>query len=643
MASIAAYASLTSVYPGQEIDFFVSYDHGDSSSDFTIDFFREGATEQPIGEQVMGQGGPQPVPADFNVDGCQWPREYRLAVPADWSSGVYIARLTGSSGDTSEVLFVVKSDGPGTNSKILLAVTVNTAQAYNDWGGSSLYWNPPSPTVSFDRPGNLADHFRKAGEQRFIAWLESNGFAAEYCTGIDLHEDAGFLDNYRLLLSVGHDEYWSREMRDHVEGFISNGGNVAFFSGNVCWWQVRFENNDRRMVCYKSVGDPVDDRSLVTVNWPDDPVLRPGNSMVGVGWRTLLTGVGDQGAGWWGGPVIPERRFRGYTVTNSSHWVFYGTGLADGDEFGVSRDSVNVDENIARTIIGYETDSTIMVKDSDPPIVTGEDGTPRNFVVLSRADLSDWPGSEPPPPQLSLDEQTQWLKGAFGTPGSATMGLYQRNGTVFTAGTVNWAGGLSLDGGWTAVDQITQNLLRRLSCPCPPNPEIANAGFEEWTNGMPVGWELEGAGAVSFEEADADPNYRNMKLDPGGRFSLRVDATAGETWISQSGFLCAAKTFYGVGCWAKAYAAGATLRLQRIGDNPGDWTDFAIAEHSGSGQWEYIHAAGALQEDISLFPARVKTQLAGGQIAWFDNISVTELPGHPAWIDRRPAPGVPPE
>jgi len=263
--------------------------------------------------------------------------------------------------------------------------------------------------------------------------------------------------------------------------------------------------------------------------------------MVGVGWRTLLTGVGDQGAGWWGGPVIPERRFRGYTVTNSSHWVFYGTGLADGDEFGVSRDSVNVDENIARTIIGYETDSTIMVKDSDPPIVTGEDGTPRNFVVLSRADLSDWPGSEPPPPQLSLDEQTQWLKGAFGTPGSATMGLYQRNGTVFTAGTVNWAGGLSLDGGWTAVDQITQNLLRRLSCPCPPNPEIANAGFEEWTNGMPVGWELEGAGAVSFEEADADPNYRNMKLDPGGRFSLRVDATAGRDLDQSVGVLVCGK------------------------------------------------------------------------------------------------------
>ena len=42
------------------------------------------------------------------------------------------------------------------------------------------------------------------------------------------------------------------------------------------------------------------------------------------------------------------------------------------------------------------------------------------------------------------------------------MGIYQRNGTVFTAATINWAGGLSLDGGWRAVDQITRNVLTRL-------------------------------------------------------------------------------------------------------------------------------------------------------------------------------------
>src|SRR5262245_51707685 len=109
MTSIAAYASLTSVYPGQEIDFFVSYDHGVASSNFTVDFYREGAGEAHIGEQVRGSAEPQLVPADFNVNGCQWPLAYPLVVPADWTTGVYIARFTGSTGDAADVLFVVKA------------------------------------------------------------------------------------------------------------------------------------------------------------------------------------------------------------------------------------------------------------------------------------------------------------------------------------------------------------------------------------------------------------------------------------------------------------------------------------------------------------------------------------------------------
>jgi hypothetical protein len=163
-----------------------------------------------------------------------------------------------------------------------------------------------------------------------------------------------------------------------------------------------------------------------------------------------------------------------------------------------------------------------------------------------------------------------------------------------------------------------------------------NSGFERWQDGLPIGWNLEGLGAVSAEEADADHNFRGMRVDAGGHFSLRVDATAGETWISQAGITCAAKTTYGVGCWAKAYGSGATLRLQRVGDEtPGTWPDFVIAEHSGSGEWEYLYAAGALQDNISMFPTRVKIQVARGEIAWFDSVSITLIAGRPTWDDRR--------
>lgn len=255
-----------------------------------------------------------------------------------------------------------------------------------------------------------------------------NGLEVEYCTSIDLHADPHFLDNYQLLLSVGHDEYWSKEMRDSVESFVANGGNVAFFSGNVCWWQVRFEDNNRTMVCYKAKDeDPLTgaDNERVTVNWFDPPVLRPGNTMAGVDSR--------QGAEWIAGipPAVD------YQVKVPQHWIF-DTALA-GNTFGGDRH-----------IIGYETDAAHLV---DPtaaaPMPAGDDGTPPNFVCLAVADCQNWDQS------------------AGGHSGWATMGLFHNNGSVFSAATVNWAGGLSLDGGWGPVDQITQNLLRRLSLSTP--------------------------------------------------------------------------------------------------------------------------------------------------------------------------------
>jgi hypothetical protein len=328
MSLIQAYASATSVLPGEQIDFLVSYDHETSSSDITIDFYRIGAPELHVGQQ-NGRADAYSIPDDYNYSGCQWPPGYSLQVPDDWKSGVYRARLTGSSGDTTDVLFVVKAAAPGTTSKVLLALAVNTYQAYNEWGGGSLYSNPRSVTVTFDRPGDQVG-FLDIAEHSFIGWAEGNNIPLEYCTSVDLHANPDLLSYYQLLVSVGHDEYWSKEMRDGVDAFIASGGNVAFFSGNVCWWQVRFENNNRRMVCYKSdenpdTPDPLLQTSLATINWFNPPVNRPENLMTGVSFRN--------GAGWWdawpAGQPYPN-----YVVRDGQHWVFDGTGLQNGDIFG---------------------------------------------------------------------------------------------------------------------------------------------------------------------------------------------------------------------------------------------------------------------------------------------------------------------
>jgi hypothetical protein len=176
------------------------------------------------------------------------------------------------------------------------------------------------------------------------------------------------------------------------------------------------------MVCYKSAfEDPLTgvDDSRVTVNWHDAPVERPENSMTGVSFRN--------GAGHWTGGENGT-----YTVAFPQHWVFEGTDVVEG-------------ETIAEGAVGYETDAALFDLSFGVPSVTGKDGTPTDFQVLATADLGDW-------------EQ-------FGQPGLATMGLFQRRGTVFTAATVDWSVGLTDP----IAARITANVVGRLSRLKPPD------------------------------------------------------------------------------------------------------------------------------------------------------------------------------
>jgi len=523
--------------------------------------------------------------AALAVGGCGWPAASgcETVIPPGWRSGYYVAKLS-SNGAEAWIPFIVRA-APGSDAPILAKISDTTSNAYNSWGGRGLYTTPFAPRISFDRPYDDVVGLYEKYQLPFIRWAEKRGYAVDYCSSLDLHTNPLQLNGYRLFLSLGHDEYWSLEMRDQVEAFIASGGNVCFFSANTCFWQIRFDftNGARAMISYKEAeaGHPQDpqrqDPRRVTTQWSKSPVNRPENSMTGVSYR--------DGAGWWVDPVDPARRYRGYGVVDGSHWVFNGTGLGNGDTFGAGN-------SVETTILGYETDA-----------IGG--GTPATFEILAHADLHDWKPN--------------------GQGGSATMGIYQRNGTVFTGATVNWNAGLSDDGNSTPVDRITANLIDALSAEPPAPVQLQNTGFEDWPNGVPAGWALDGAGTVSPDDTDPEAGTNYMRFDDnGGSFALRVDASAGDTWISQSDFTCAGSTLYGAGCWAKCSKPGATIRLQ----STQTWNDFASASHSGSGEWEYIFAIGSSDEADS-FPARVKIQVAGGVQAVFDNVTVVQIPDRP--------------
>jgi hypothetical protein len=450
---IEGYASLTSVNKGGTIDLLVST--WDPS--YQIDVYRMGWYGGLGARQVRGPiqqtGHRQPMPVADPTTGlidCGWTHPYTLvaanaADASDWPSGVYLAKLTAStSRKQSYILFVVREDAR--RSDLLFQSSVTTMQAYNHWGGKSLYtFNSAdrlsATKVSFNRPyaanpwdvnaaqgvgageflANVQppDETPSAGfEYNMVRFLEREGYDVTYATNLDTHRDGASLMNHKGFLSVGHDEYWSWPMRNHVEAARGRGVGLGFFSGNSCYWQVRFEPSpatggaDRVMVCYKGTSDPYHANRatthLTTDKWRSAAVNRSEDRLMGV----MMSG--DQASA-------------DYVVKAASHWVFAGTNLENGD-------------TLAR-LAGYETDQIFADGNSPPGTVNlAEARHPRGM-----ANMVTYP--------------------ALG------------GGTVFSTGSIFWTWGLDDDYSVpalrdsrlsSAVQQIARNVLARFQAVLAP-------------------------------------------------------------------------------------------------------------------------------------------------------------------------------
>jgi hypothetical protein len=381
------YGSATSVDAGATIEFHGSCGEpgmGPDSVAFTVGVARVGAPSFSDAGSGMAPAAPR-FPDRFYERGCSWPVIYRLAVPLMARSGAYSAQFRAEDGSAATVSFVVKAAAMPA-ARILVVFPTATAQAYNGWGGWSLYDFPESgirrsPRISFDRPG---DWSAAQDSGAFVRWLERFVPPVDYGSSIDLHRDAEFVSRYDVVVSVGHDEYWSAEMRDHVEAFVADGGSACFLSGNTCWWQVRFEDDERTIVCYKDAGaDPITqlDPAQATTNWYRDPPGRPENT---------LTGVSFRHGGLTGTRPLPDSAF---AVRDASHWVFGGTGLEAGNAFGgkVITAGLGAGGEVAGLVhdqvVGYECDGALF-RDFDGELVaTGEDGSPSDLKILGVASL----------------------------------------------------------------------------------------------------------------------------------------------------------------------------------------------------------------------------------------------------------------
>lgn len=434
---IEGYCSRTSVRGGDTLEIFVSTN---PVSNFAIDIYRMGFYGGAGGRHMLsldslrGKVQAEPEVSPKRLRECKWEASASIKIPKDWVSGIYLGKLTAErEGLQSYVIFIVRDNR---RADFIFQCSDTTWQAYNRWpnqfslyddGKSEWYWGP-GVDISFDRPYGkycqIMDAPLSTGsgefflwEFPFVYWMEEQGYDVTYISNLDTHVDAAGLSRANGFISIGHDEYYSIEMFNHLKGAIARGLNVGFFSGNTCCGRIDPRPSSsgvpNRIFSRTDFYGPLDEAEIK--RFPAMGLLphTSPNANELVGARSIAPVTG--GADWI--CHLPE------------HWIFASTGMKAGD--GIPG------------LVGWEWHG-------DPASISG-------LQILATGPTQDKPGS---------------LNGGIYT---ATIYPGAKGNFVFNASTCWWADGLSAPPGYVSpsvytspmgpdkrAQQITKNILDRM-------------------------------------------------------------------------------------------------------------------------------------------------------------------------------------
>ena len=494
---IKGYASATSVNKGGSINLHVSVN---PAQNYSIEIYRlgwYGGTGGRLIQTITGKSGSKqpdcPADATTGMVACNWAVGHTLNVPSTWVTGVYVAMLIRADGYRSQIVFTVRDDSRTANFIFQYPVTTNAA--YNNYPSGtnrsrSLYnfnscdvvacaeipalsgtGSKRAVKVSFDRPGGVElSSYRLGYEYYLLQWLEKENYDVQYVTDVDVHGNAALLLNRKGAIAAGHDEYWTKEMRDAWEAARTAGTNLAFIGANIAYWQIRLEANtagaaNRVMAGYKDIGNfetnPISNRLVndrysageVPLNSHLDPLAltdptrntttfrtlappRPEQTLIGVQYTSFVTGT----AAW----------EQSYVVQNASSWVYSGTGFSNG---------VSITH-----LSGYEVDRLFPATIYTQPLST-------TYTTLAQSPFVNTLGASNTLTNSIANDVQQ-----------ASIYRAHSNAWVFAAGTLNWSYGLAR-AGYTnlGIQQTMRNVLNEFLLPpintC-VNNLLLNADFE---------------------------------------------------------------------------------------------------------------------------------------------------------------------
>jgi hypothetical protein len=327
------YCSAVSAQQGDTVALYVSTE----APTYHVEAYRLGWYRGAGGRLVWRSAelpGVKQAPAAFspgiNMTEAHWNPSLRVKIDKSYPPGCYFFKIVGADDVQSLIPLTVRDDSSG--AVYVVQNSVTSWQAYNDWNGYNLYQGESgafatrSRIVSFDRP-----YARGAGQADFlglefplIMLMEQLGLDVTYLTDVDTHLRPQLLQRHKAWFSLGHDEYWSKEMRDGVEAARDKGVNLAFLGANACFRQIRFEPSslgaNRHQVCYKSAAeDPIHttDPALTTVNWREAPVSRPESEMIGQQYECNPVGAD-------------------MVIVDPGAWVFAGTNATPGQRLAAT-------------------------------------------------------------------------------------------------------------------------------------------------------------------------------------------------------------------------------------------------------------------------------------------------------------------
>jgi N,N-dimethylformamidase len=317
-------------------------------------------------------------------------------------------------------------------------------------GTGHWYSSWRKPVVSM-RPGYHLPVARSAhqlsADLHILDWMQELGFVHDLVTDHDLHrEGVELLARYRVVVTGSHPEYWTEQMLNSLETYLSAGGRLMYLGGNGFYWVTSISPRRPYLI-------EVRRGRRGTASWRNDPGEDHHSTTGELGGLWRDRGRPPQRVGAVGMTAQGFGRSVGYNRTAESRapelaWIFEGidddavigeSGLVLGAAGGFEMDR-------ADTALGTPVNATVLA------VATGF--TDEYQHVLEEVTAVDAPQGGTSSPLVRADMVYAPMAGG---------------GAVFATGSIAFSGALSQHGYDNPASRVLANVLRRFAEPEPPD------------------------------------------------------------------------------------------------------------------------------------------------------------------------------